>query len=1045
MGTLRVVRAGAGSGKTHDLCEHIAERVAAGLDPARLLATTFTRKAAAELKGRIQARLLTHTGLSPGDRLVKAERLELAAIGTVHSVGKQLLTRYALPLGLSPRLTVLEEAGSAHALRDLLARMDPRPWEDLAQIGRRFSLDPPQDLALKLLDAKRSNNISDPAFRAQVEASGRRLCKLMAPEGPRAQACTFEALYALARRTLAGLERIADGVKKTEEAKTALRRLLARQSLAWRDFVEAGRKIEAGKRSGADALLEDLRRAAGTMLGSPDLHRDVRDLLSLLASQTLALATAYADFKRERGLLDFTDLEVWLLRLLNTPVLAASLQADLDLVVVDEFHDTNPLQLAIFQRLRALVPSSRWVGDAKQSIYGFRGADPELIHAVWNAVPEAHRERLPRNYRSQAGLVQLVGRLFQPVFGDEAVLEPDRPGASRGVERWVIKATNKEDEYTALAVGIAQLRDQGCSLRSIAILARTNDDAKAIGEACRVLGIPALLELPGLLSTREGALTLAGLRLVADRYDSLAAATIIHLLGDPQEETPSWLALRLRSLSDDRGHDGDEGGHEGALRPPPWAGDPYLRRLEGIDHRTLPPSVIVQRVIEALEAGNHLRTWGGVAKRAANLDTFVTTALEYEQGVRELGSAATLSGLITHLEGLAAEGTDATRPPYGIDAVSILTYHGSKGLEWSVVVLTSLDFTPSPDMWRPVVTGGEAGGEDPLAGRALRYWPWPFGGLQKTSIMGSPDLQEVALASPEGQEAMRRGEAESLRLLYVGFTRARDKVVLVHRDGSYAWLEGLPDIDALLPPGGQPGERPLEGIETTYVLRRLDASMAEQYTTPPPAQETWLVPLRAPGEAPGLVARYHNPSQEEAGAQASVTVERLPGAAIFPARMDEAQEGVLGNAVHAYLGALPSVKGLQENQRHQVALRCLKGSGAEKLLSAADLVAMGERLRAWVEARCPGATWHSEVPVTAPRATGGQWNGVIDLLLRLPSGEVVVVDHKSSPIRADHCADKAASFAGQVAAYREALMAQGLAVREAWIHFPLAAVMANVV
>ena len=1044
MGTLRVVRAGAGSGKTHDLCEHVAERVAAGLDPARLLATTFTRKAAAELKGRIQAKLLMHAGLSPGDRLAKAERLELAAIGTVHSVGKQLLTRYALPLGLSPRLTVLEEAGSARALRDLLARMDPRPWEDLARIGRRFTLDPPQELALELLDAKRSNNISDPAFRAQMEASADRLSKLMAPHGPNAKACSFESLYALARRTLDVLEPVTDRFKKTEDAKVALRRLVARQGLAWRDFVEAGRKIEAGKPSGADALLEDLRRAAGTVLGSSDLHRDIRDLLSLLASQTLALAAAYADFKRERGFLDFTDLEVWFLRLLNTPDLATCLQADLDLVVVDEFHDTSPLQLAVFQRLRALVPSSRWVGDAKQSIYGFRGADPELLHAVWDAVAEAHRERLPRNYRSQAGLVQFVGRLFQPVFGNEAVLQPDRPGASRGVERWVIEAKNKEDEYTALVVGIAQLREQGCPLREIAILARTNDHAKAIGKVCKGLGIPALLELPGLLSTCEGAFTLAGLRLVADRYDSLAAATIIHLLGDPQEETPSWLATRLGSLSDDRNHDEDENRREGAHRPPPWAGDPFLRRLEGIDHRTLPPSVIVQRVIEALEVGNHLRTWGGVAKRAANLDTLVATALEYEQEARELGSAATLSGLIAHLEGLATAKKDSTRPPYGIDAVSILTYHASKGLEWPVVVLTDLDFTPSPDMWKPVVTGGDPGGEDSLAGRTLRYWPWPFGGLQKTSVLGSPDLQEVALASPEGQEAARRSEAESMRLLYVGITRARDKVALVHREGKYAWLEGLPDIDALLPPGGQPGERPLDGIETTYVLRRLDATMAEQYSTPPPLQETWLAPLRASGEAPGLVARYHNPSQEEAGAQASVTVERLPGQAVFPPRMDQAQEEALGNAVHAYLGGLPSMRGLQESHRQQVALRCLKGFGAERFLAAADLVVMGERLGGWIEVRYPDAIWHTEVPVTAPRTDGGQWNGVIDFLLRLPSGEVVVVDHKSSPIRADHCADKAASFAGQLCAYRDTLVAQGLVVRETWIHFPLAAVMANV-
>ena len=77
---LEVVRAGAGSGKTFDLCNTVAAAVADGLDPARILATTFTKKAAAELKGRVQAKLLEGKGHA------HADRLELAAIGTVHGV-----------------------------------------------------------------------------------------------------------------------------------------------------------------------------------------------------------------------------------------------------------------------------------------------------------------------------------------------------------------------------------------------------------------------------------------------------------------------------------------------------------------------------------------------------------------------------------------------------------------------------------------------------------------------------------------------------------------------------------------------------------------------------------------------------------------------------------------------------------------------------------------------------------------------------------------------------------------------------------------------
>jgi len=205
----------------------------------------------------------------------------------------------------------------------------------------------------------------------------------------------------------------------------------------------------------------------------------------------------------------------------------------------------------------------------------------------------------------------------------------------------------------------------------------------------------------------------------------------------------------------------------------------------------------------------------------------------------------------------------------------------------------------------------------------------------------------------------------------------------------------------------------------------------------------WFIAF-SPEPAPVHGPRYWSPSEAEAAVPPeAVTLEALFGEPVFP-KMEDAEEPALGNAVHTYLTALPSLEGLPADERRQVAARCLQGFGAEALIAADQLVAMGERLSAWVARTYPGAVWHTEVPVTAPRAASGQWNGSVDLLLRLPGGEVVVVDHKSSPIRPDQCADKAVTFAGQLRAYRETLVAQGLVVRETWIHFPLAAVMANV-
>ena len=82
------------------------------------------------------------------------------------------------------------------------------------------------------------------------------------------------------------------------------------------------------------------------------------------------------------------------------------------------------------------------------------------------------------------------------------------------------------------------------------VLERTNRLLPPLATALQSLGIPYLLESPGLLNTREAALIMAGLRLVTDRSDSLAAATVLHLLGDPQQTTPDWITERLHALRD---------------------------------------------------------------------------------------------------------------------------------------------------------------------------------------------------------------------------------------------------------------------------------------------------------------------------------------------------------------------------------------------------------------------------------------------------------------------------------------------------------------
>ena len=1034
VGSLKIVGAGAGSGKTTKICNIVADRIVHGLDPSLVLATTFTRKAAAEMKGRIQARLLAEPSLSAEERIRISERLELSAIGTVHSVGHILLRKYALSLGLSPRLEVMEEGGKARHLKRLLAQSNPDLWDALDRVAWRIGQANTHEIVLQLLDAKRGNDIPDDSFRAQMQAGGVRLRELLLLPGGEVEDGSLESLYALGRTALKDIRAVEDTTKTTKTAVAKLTGLISSRSGLWSDGL-ALKKLSAGKKSGADGCLAALREASQRVRRFRGLHDDIDEFVRLLTEGALELDREYRCYKEVRGLLDFTDLEVLLLELLSRDDLAPALRADFELVLVDEFQDTNPIQLAIFERLRRIATDSVWVGDEKQAIYGFRGTDSRLMRQVWASTPKDCRENLPTNYRSQAGLVAIVGDLFEPLFGEEARLLPHHDPQPKGVERWLLGVKNNTQEAAALAAGIRTLRTEVPKAHDVAILTRTNNRAMAYASALTAAGIPVSLSLPGLLSTREGTLLLAGLRLAADRRDSLAAATILHLLSDPDEQTPAWLGERLRAQRTDDPNSPQT----------PWRGHEILEPLRAIDARSLAPRDAVITVIDALDLKERLASWGSPSRRSQNLDALCNLAGSYEESSCEMGAAATLTGLITTLEQNAEDKEDHQSAPRGINAVTIMTYHGAKGLQWPVVVLTDLDQSRDPDLWQPAPFGGKVEDGEPLKDREIRFWPWPFGfttGKFSQRIRGS-GLKADALASPEGEAAIALDREESARLLYVGFTRGRQKVILAHRPGKCGWLDLLPGLNQILPTAKDDGEYPLDEAGTSLIVRHISPNEEEALPDEAPATRRWrlatdrtttLFPdrLRAPSAASPVELKT------------AVHSECLPGDHPFPARVRPEKETELGLAVHAYLASLPTTRGSSQTVKLNTATRCLRSFGVEGEVLPEAMVAAGDRLAKWADAHCPEATWLTEAQVVGDHPEGGSWAGSIDLILHLDENRVVVIDHKSTPIPQSIWPRHAKKHSGQLAAYRDALESAGLAVEEMWIHFPVGGGMARV-
>lgn len=1025
MSRITLYSASAGTGKTYTICEEIARRVEGGLDARRLLACTFTKKAAAELKSRVQGALLAK------GKAEAAAALDLAPIGTVHSVGHRFVSRFALRLGLSPDLAVLPEGGDIEALKEILNGSNSAIWEELVLLEGRLSMkgvddedDSQEPLLLRLLRLKRQNAIPDAAFKDQLAANAARFAAVLTGGVSRGKGGFKEVVaeaQALATKTAAALSRL--GGEGHREALGAVRGLERNGVESWYELAKFA-ELKAGKAAGAEEAVADLKAFAASLRRHPGLVADCSRFLDLMGRQALEVEKLYEAHKRERGLLDYTDMESHLHRLVTDPALREDLRAEVDLLVVDEFQDTNPVQLAIFQALSDLAPETLWVGDQKQTIYAFNGAAPDLMAAVWRD-SKVKRETLGTNRRSARGVVDISNLIFSPVFGTDSAMNAHEPSKADAAERWLLVSKNQDDEARALAVALSEFLTRSKRRRSeVAILVRTNSWASKVAAALGEAGIPAALAVEGLLSTRECAAALAGLRLVADRQDSLAGATLIHLLEPRTNGTPSWLDARLAELEKDEGSASKSfGGHA------------ILAKLEALDPQRLSPSAAVAAVVEALGLAARVGDWSEPARRAADIDALLAAAAAYEDTALASGRSATLSGLIAHLEAQAGDGEDKREVPRGLDAIQVLTYHRAKGLEWPVVVLSQLDKVFKGTPFAPSIIGGDPAGGKPLDGRRITVWPHPFAG---TKALG---LNDDADQTPEGLAAAAVVAEEDRRLLYVGFTRPKELLVLATRvsvlkagdSHKHKWLDGLPSFAQGLGAMIQPGKHKHPDVSGSVHVIRIEAPPQLQKAEAPKKQN-WFPP--PPGNVAASMPRYRHPSAES-GHPADFSLESLPGESPFKSPPAGIEAEDMGNAFHAYFSALPSLIGRPAAAHLDTARRVLDGFGLSERIDAAALVGSGERLDAFIAKKFPGARWLTEIPVTAPSEGGSQWDGTIDLLLELPDQSVVVLDHKSFFGKESHVMERAADYSGQLSAYAAALRACGRKLAGCGLHLPL--------
>ncbi|MDQ6956773.1 MAG: UvrD-helicase domain-containing protein, partial [Mariprofundaceae bacterium] len=574
MKNIQLISASAGSGKTYRLMNEIAASVLGKADvphvqPEQIMATTFTNKAAAELRERIRMRLLEE------GKAAEAQRIYDGLIGTVNSICSKLLKEYAFEAGLSPAVDVLLEDDAKRIFNMATASAIAVSGKSLEPIARRLSLmgygsgyakqDDWRDHVQRVVDLARSNAMDETTLKAAGDASWASLESLLGQAHTQKMGAGIDMRLAVVVNDAVSAiqDNDEDKTKVTASALSSLQKMqrtiksFGVHNLSWEDWLGL-----SGLKTGAKSkdLVEGVKIEASKHIKHPRFRQDMESMIKGVFDCAANALTQYADYKREQGLMDFVDQEALVLNMATyNASFRASMKERVKLLMVDEFQDTSPIQLALFLKLSELAEEVIWVGDQKQSIYGFRGADPVLMDAVAHEVekgaPQASVNNvLKESWRSKRQLVEFCNAIFSPVFHhmDEDKVCLDIPKAHETsaeggwLENWVLEGRNAEKRSHALVQGVQALLDEKeVQAGDIAILCRSNPECETVSASLKAAGIRASIAQGELLETQECTLALAALRYMADHQDSIALSEIV-CYSHKHDDHDDWLSNLLQ-------------------------------------------------------------------------------------------------------------------------------------------------------------------------------------------------------------------------------------------------------------------------------------------------------------------------------------------------------------------------------------------------------------------------------------------------------------------------------------------------------------------
>jgi ATP-dependent exoDNAse (exonuclease V) beta subunit len=799
-----LVEAGAGSGKTTTMVNRyvnlLAERE---YEPREILAFTFTDKAAGELREKVR-KARQQLAVNEGDANPASVSMSDAWVGTFHAICNRILKAWPVEAGIDPRFGVIDDVTAETvrnaAFRDALMTFrdeveDPAPRESMIGTITERTL---RGTVISAYDELRSRGIGDPRLPAfeptpYPEEEIRRLAGIVPG--------LFDVKGAtqVQKDKLAGILDLLAGDFRCEDL----------APLAFGSTREGFREF-------CELMPELVGKLAAHEFGD-EFRRDLGRLLELFGRQ-------YRRHKERRSILDYEDLQLLTVNLLRgTPRIRDAYRERFREIMVDEFQDTNQLQLDLVGLLRGEETTLVTVGDEMQSIYGFRHADVELFRARRNQSGIAVY-RLTDNFRSQPRIiaaVNLIGgeldRQVNAVRGNDKVsgrhrfaeltigLEADRESSAEVVmtERGGWKPLDlgslapaisedaeigkdvdhfNEAEALDLAHRLKALVDSGeVRQKDIAILLRARTRATLYMSALKQVGLdPYLSGGTGFWEAREAVDIRALLSIVANPLDDEPMLTVLASPISGLSADALWILGQAgspnRSIWENL-QDSIGGGQLKVEESPVTLSEEDRLRAAGLVDlvgrlRTAATAVSLAVLVETCVAESRYDLASLSGDRSGNglavVRRIASLAREYEtaegRSLRGFLDWVSLSADLDSESAVATVEEDS-------DVIRIMTIHAAKGLEFGVVCVPDCGRSSANRHNYPLLMGrpgsgspGAAPGEDFAVGMRLK-------------MVGGTSVEMYDWPALKSQAGLRL-EDEELRLFHVALTRARERLVI---------------------------------------------------------------------------------------------------------------------------------------------------------------------------------------------------------------------------------------------------------------------------